>query len=68
MFSGRLLKSKIEVCALNAGLYMAYEHRFSFTTVLRQKRWYQSIQNHAKNRFQAFARRHLKLLCWLVGI
>ena len=32
------------------------------------KPWLQSIQNHARSRFQAFKHRHLKCLCRLIGI
>ena len=32
------------------------------------KLWLQSFHNHARHHFQAFARCHLKSLCWLIRI
>ena len=57
------VESKIEACPVNAGLSMA-----SICNIFGRKPWLQSIQNHARSRFQAFKHRHLKCLCRLIGI
>ena len=61
-----ILKSKIEACPVNAGHHTAFKHRISFATDLAA--WLKSIQNHARHRFKAFARRHLKSLCCSIWI
>ena len=51
--------------------YMAFilslKHYFSFDS-FGCKLWLWSIQNHARHRFRAFARNHLKWLCCFIGI
>ena len=67
----KIFKSKIEALPVNAGHYMAFKHRVSFATNLAAKQcklWLQSIQNHARHRFNAFARVHLKSLCCSIRI